>query len=158
MRRTGFWRRLEAYLIDVVPIVLGTATVFYLFLGFGQTWQAHRAEPGNLQAHAQFLVERNRIRDSAFLVWLIYCTLMEASASQGTLGKRVARIRVVGPDGRRLTLARSLRRNLAKLVSYLPCGLGFLWVAFSKDKRGWHDVIAKTEVVEDDLARREVAG
>jgi uncharacterized RDD family membrane protein YckC len=158
MSHAGFWRRLGAYAIDVVPIVVLTAMMFYLFVGFDQTWQAYRAESRNLQARTQFLAERNQIRDSAFLIWLIYSTLMEASALQGAFGKRIMRIRVVGPEGGRLTLARAVGRNLAKLLSYLPLGLGFLWVAFSKQKRGWHDLIAKTDVVRIQAERNEMAG
>jgi len=156
MTRAGFWRRLGAYGIDTVPIVFLIATAFYLFLGFDQTWRAYRAEPHNLQAHALFLAERNRIRDSAFLVWLIYSTVMEASAFQGTVGKRVMHILVVGSDGGRLTLRRSVGRNLAKLLSYVPFCLGFVWVAFSKQKRGWHDMIARTDVIRS--PRKSVAG
>ncbi len=158
MRHAGFWRRLGAYTLDIVPILLLTAMVFYLFLGFDQTWRAYRAETRSLEARTQFLVERSQIRDSVFLVWLLYSTAMEASALQGTLGKRAARIRVVGPDGERLTLARSIGRNLAKLLSYLPPGLGFLWVAFSKQKRGWHDLVAGTDVVRSEPDRKGMAG
>lgn len=147
LRQAGFWRRVAAYTIDVVPIVLLTGAAFYLFLGFDETWSAYRAEPRSLEVRAQFLTERNWIRDSAFLVWLVYSVLLEASPLQGTLGKAALRLRVVGPDGGRLTLARSVGRNLAKLLSYLPLGLGFLWAAFSKDKRAWHDILAKTLVV-----------
>jgi uncharacterized RDD family membrane protein YckC len=154
MSNAGFWRRLGAYTIDIVPIVLVIAAVFYVFLGFDRVLQTYTTEPGNLEARIKFLTERNKIRDSAFLVWLIYSTLMEASALQGTLGKRVLRIRVVGPDGGRLALGRSLARNLAKLLSYLPCALGFLWVAFSKKKHAWHDMIAKTSVVLGSPERR----
>ena len=35
----GCWLRIGAYLIDVVPITLLTAAVFYLFLGFDETIQ-----------------------------------------------------------------------------------------------------------------------
>lgn len=131
----------------MVPIVLLTGALFYLFLGFDQTWKAYRAEPHNLEVRAEFLRQRNSIRDSAFLVWLIYCTLMEASPLQGTLGKVAVGLRVVGPDGGRLSVARSVGRNAAKVLSYLPLGLGFLWVAFSKEKHAWHDMLAKTSVV-----------
>jgi uncharacterized RDD family membrane protein YckC len=147
MRHAGFRRRTSAYSIDVIPIVLITGSMFYVFLGFDQTWAAYRAEPRNLEVRAQFLVERNWIRDSAFLVWPVYSAFMEASVLQGTLGKAAMRLRVVGPDGGRLTLARSVGRNLAKLLSYLPLCLGFLWVAFSKEKSTWHDKLAKTSVV-----------
>lgn len=147
MQPAGFWRRLGAYLIDVIPITLLTALPFYLLLGFDQTWKAYLADPHDLEAKAQFLSERNVIRDTAFLLWLIYSTIMEGSAYQGTFGKQLAGIRVVGPEGQRLTLGRAVSRNLAKLLSYLPLGLGFLWVGFSKHKHAWHDMIAKTDVI-----------
>src|SRR4030095_17018479 len=123
MRPAGFWRRGGAYLIYVIPIVLLTAFPFYLCMGFDRTWQAYREQPRNLQVRVQFLAERNQIRDSAFLLWVVYSTAMEASALQGTFGKRLAGLRVVGPDGGRLTLGRAVGRNLAMVLSYLPLGL-----------------------------------
>lgn len=133
--------------MDVVPIVLLVGAAFYLFLGFDETWEAYRAEPRSLEVRVRFLAERNAIRDSAFVVWLIYSALMEASPLQGTLGKAAVRLRVVGPDGGRLTLGRSVARNLAKFLSYLPLGLGFLWAAVSRQGRAWHDMLSKTLVV-----------
>ncbi len=147
MRLAGFWARSGAYLIDVIPIVVLTGAVFYLFLGFNETLDAYFADSGNLEVRAQFLRERNWIRDSAFLVWLAYSVIMEASPLQGTFGKVVMRLRVVGPDGERLTLGRSAWRNFLKILSYIPLGLGFLWVAISKEKRAWHDTLAKTRVI-----------
>lgn len=149
MSHAGFGQRLNAFLIDIIPIMLLTAAVFYLFLGFDRTWQVYRADPGNDQARVTFLAERNLIRDSSFLIWIVYAAVMEASAIQGTFGKRAMRIRVVDRDGNRLTLAQSIWRNVAKIASYVPLSLGFLWVALSKQKRGWHDIMAKTDVVQN---------
>jgi len=151
IRHAGFWRRLAAYLVDVLPIVLLVAVVFYVYFGFDETWRAYRSQPNDPEALARFLAERNMIRNLSFLLWIVYSTIMEASPLQGTLGKFALRMRVVGRDGKRLTLARSAGRNFSKIVSYLPLCLGFLWVAFSKEKHGWHDMIAKTLVVRCDL-------
>ena len=71
---------------------------------------------------------------------------MEASPVRGTFGKWLFGIQVADSEGRKLTIARSIGRNLAKLLSYLPLCLGFLWVVFTKRKQGWHDLIARTYV------------
>jgi uncharacterized RDD family membrane protein YckC len=158
MSPAGFWRRLAAYLLDVVPITFLVALPFYLWFGFDQTLQAYQADSGDHEARWQFLRERNRIRDVAFLVWIVYSTVLEASPLQGTLGKRAFALRVVGPDGRRLTLRRSLGRNLGKLLSYFTLGLGFLAMLWSKRWRAWHDTIARTDVVRAAPAPRPTAG
>ncbi|MGA7985503.1 MAG: RDD family protein [Burkholderiales bacterium] len=41
-------------------------------------------------------------------------------------------------------------RFLGYFVSIVPLGLGFLWIAFDRKKRGWHDLIAGTVVVYED--------
>ena len=38
-------------------------------------------------------------------------------------------------------------RALACFLSLIVIGLGFLWIAFDPEKRGWHDKIAGTVVV-----------
>ena len=38
-------------------ITLAVGTVFYLFLGFDETWRAYGAAPRNGPEHVQFLIE-----------------------------------------------------------------------------------------------------
>jgi len=149
----GVWRRLAAYTIDIIPISVGLAALFYFFFGFDHTLEAYFSESRSTEDRAQFLIERNRIRDLAFFAWLVYSTIMEASALQGTLGKRAMGIRVVDASGGRITLSRSARRNLAKLTDYLSLGIGFFWAAFSKQKRTWHDMLSATAVVQGEPER-----
>lgn len=143
----GFGARLLAYLIDVLPITLAIAAFYYLFLGFDETFQRYSTARGDINARIEFLAQRNQIRDLSFLVYIIYCALLEGSAMQGTFGKRLLGLRVTDYNGERLSLARSFGRNFAKIISYIPLGLGFIWALWSKKKRGWHDMIAKTLVI-----------
>ena len=145
MEYAGFSRRLGAYLLDVIPITLLTAGFLYIFLGFDQTVHAY-LEERTLEKRIQFLAERNQIRDLSFVIWLLYSMLLEGTPLQGTIGKVICGIQVVDESGNRLTMARSIGRNLAKLLSYLPCGVGFLWAAFGSKKQAWHDKIARTYV------------
>ncbi len=144
----GLGLRVVAYLIDVIPITLLLAAVFYVFLGFDETVQRYfNREPDDLDARLAFLTQRNQIRDLSFLVYILYCAVLEGSALQGTIGKRLLGLRVTDSQGRHLTVGKAFARNSAKIISYLPCALGFLWALWSKQKRGWHDMIARTLVV-----------
>lgn len=153
MRFAGFWRRLVAYFIDMLPIVAMVGLVFYYFLGFDQTVAAYRrGGTADLEARGEFLIERNRIRNVALLVWIAYGCVMDASRFQGTLGKRLLGIRVVDESGAHLSFRKACHRNVAKTLSALPLGLGFLWAAWSKTKQAWHDTIAGCYVVKSNRA------
>jgi uncharacterized RDD family membrane protein YckC len=43
--------------------------------------------------------------------------------------------------------AQNIIRYLGYFISFLPLGLGFLWIAFDKRKQGWHDKLAGTVVI-----------
>ena len=58
------------------------------------------------------------------------------------LGLKVARI-----DGQPLTLTVALVRALAGAFSVMVFFLGILWIAWDRDKQGWHDRIAGTVVL-----------
>jgi uncharacterized RDD family membrane protein YckC len=146
MHYAGFWRRLAAYLLDVVIIVLVVAGVFSVFFGFDETLRLY-LEDRSPTNRLRFLAERNQIRDVSFLVWLIYSMVLEGSPLCGTLGKYLCGIKVVDRHGYPISEARSVGRNAAKLLSYIPLCLGFIWAAFSKEKQAWHDKIAETFVV-----------
>lgn len=73
---------------------------------------------------------------------------MECSEKQATLGKQLLGIIVVNSEGQRMSFDESLKRNASKVLSGLILGLGFIWILISNKKQGWHDLIAKTFVVD----------
>jgi uncharacterized RDD family membrane protein YckC len=65
-----------------------------------------------------------------------------------TLGKRLLGIRVVGRDGRYISLPRSfVREVIGKWISGVFFSLGYLWALWDQDKQAWHDKLASTYVV-----------
>jgi uncharacterized RDD family membrane protein YckC len=147
MIHAGFWRRFAAYWIDALPIFLATGLVFYFFLGFDETVRTYLHGPKDIESRRLFLAERNHIRNLSLTLWMIYSVLMDASPLQGTLGKRLMGMRVVDETGGRLSFARSLARNLGKILSAVPLFLGFMWIGWSQTKQGWHDKMSHCFVV-----------
>lgn len=113
----GFFRRFLAFLIDIIPIVIITAFVAYL-VGFKDVLDMYLRDINNIEYRAVFLSWRNFIRDISFLVYCIYCCVLEATTLEGTLGKLVLKIKVIKKDGTKITLLDSIKRNLFKIVSY----------------------------------------
>ncbi len=151
MNYAGFWKRFGAYLIDVLPIVIVVFLMYYFFMGFDENIHTYmNRKPDEMQKKIDFYAQRNQIRDLSFLIWIIYSTFLESSVLQGTLGKKVMGLKVIDIHGNKITLLKSIVRNLSKIISYLPVSLGFIWAAFSKEKKAWHDSIAKTYVVIED--------
>jgi uncharacterized RDD family membrane protein YckC len=64
-----------------------------------------------------------------------------------TVGGIVLNLRVVRYDGKPMNFAVALVRALSAAFSIVVFFLGFLWIAWSQDKQGWHDKIAGTVVV-----------
>jgi uncharacterized RDD family membrane protein YckC len=64
-----------------------------------------------------------------------------------TVGGVVLKLKVVRLDGQPITFPVALVRGLAGAFSTVVLFLGILWIAWDKDKQGWHDKIAGTVVV-----------
>src|SRR5688572_4402471 len=64
------------------------------------------------------------------LVGLLYWPVMHASGLQGTFGKAIVGVRVTRLDARRISILRSVWRELAKLFSGAVLMLGYLMAAF----------------------------
>ena len=64
-----------------------------------------------------------------------------------TLGMRAWRARVTGVDGNRISYRQASVRFFLALVSWAPIGLGYLWSAFDREKRTWHDIGSGTRLV-----------
>ncbi|MDP6821807.1 MAG: RDD family protein [Dehalococcoidia bacterium] len=71
------------------------------------------------------------------------------TATRGrTIGKSALGLRVVSEDGTKPGLDQALiRETIGKLVSTVVFYIGFIWAAFSREGKTWHDVLAGTRVV-----------
>jgi uncharacterized RDD family membrane protein YckC/type II secretory pathway pseudopilin PulG len=144
----GFWARWAALFID--SIVLGIITIIgaiaFAVLGF-----AGGQEDGALIAGVAgyYII-------SIVGSWL-YFALMESSSYQGTLGKRAVGAMVTDEAGQRISFGRATGRFFGKILSQLTLGIGFLMAAFTAQKRGLHDFVAGTLVVNRDPSRSSVA-
>jgi len=130
----GFWVRLIALMIDY-------AVVFVILIG-ALASLATMAAPAGLE------------RPIEFAAWLVatflpffYWPLLESSHWQATVGKRVMGLQVTDAEGQRLSFVHALLRMLAKIVSSIPLGAGYLLAAFTARKQALHDIIARTLVV-----------
>ncbi len=147
-RYAGFWIRLLASLIDVVLI---TAILFpLLFAIYGTAYfqvdamqsalSGETFEPGPIiRGPADFLITYVVPALAAIIFWRY---------KSATPGKMLFSIRIVDAlTGDAPSFAQCIIRYFAYLVSMLPLGLGFLWIAFDKRKQAWHDKLAGTIVV-----------
>lgn len=64
-----------------------------------------------------------------------------------TLGMRSWRLRVIRNDGHPLGWGDALKRLVAALLSWLPLGLGYLWILVDRDRLAWHDRLSGTRLV-----------
>lgn len=152
MSYASCWQRLAAYLLDVIPIVLIIAGLFYTCFGFDETLRRYFEKgPRDIEARSAFLHQRNTIRGLSLVAYLLYAAVMHASPLQGTFGKRLFAIRVVDWQGQRISFGRSMTRAFAILASVLPIFIGCLAAFWSPKKQAWHDRIAGTFVINDPL-------
>ena len=133
----GFWSRLVALVIDeiimIVAAVLCLIAIVVVITGqsFGVTFFV-----GIFLSFAILLA-----------VLMSYWIVFTAIWGQ-TLGKMALGIKVVNREGRPPGLWKAfLREVVGKILSGLPICMGYIWVAFDREKRGWHDHIAGTYVV-----------
>jgi uncharacterized RDD family membrane protein YckC len=82
-----------------------------------------------------------------FALAIAYFALFEASALQGSPGKRALRLRVTDLAGRRLGPGRALARQLFKCLDIASSGVTYLIAGFTERRQGLHDILAGTLVV-----------
>lgn len=64
-----------------------------------------------------------------------------------TIGGVLLNLKVVRLDGKPVTFPVALVRALAGAFSVIVFCLGFLWIAWDREKQAWHDKIVGTVVV-----------
>jgi uncharacterized RDD family membrane protein YckC len=159
----GFWIRLVAFLLDLVPLLIVSLIVVLpaineMFAAFRDIPLPPRGTPidsPEYQAWQLALQQRMSATMTQFypawgalqLLQIAYYvgfwTWRGQTPAMMLLGLRVARESDGAPPG----LARSILRFIGYIISEIPLFLGFIWVAFDSRKQGWHDKIAGTVVV-----------
>jgi len=143
VRYAGFFVRVGAFLVDgAVLAVFGfpLAAAGYLGVRAGSVVLGHTAPLELDESLATLLVS------AWFAMAIVYFTVLHRSYGQ-TIGKSLLGLEVRTLDLGRIGLTRALVRTLGYAVSSSFLGFGFLLVALTPRKRGWHDLLARTCVV-----------
>jgi len=146
LRYGGFFRRLGAFVIDGVTIFLFAALMAVMALiGYKV----------GLAAHGRSVSWDNAPPLIVFLTigWgllaTVYFVLFHGMEGQ-TIGKWLCGLRVVDSDQQTISYRRAWLRWIASFgFGCATLGLSFLWILWSPEKRGWHDVAARTWVIRD---------
>lgn len=139
----GFWLRAIAYAIDSVLLaaVVGIAIVGPMMSHAGistdNPWILFTG------TSRQILAINLAVTMASWLYWAV----LESSAWQATVGKKMMGLYVTDLQGRRISLARASGRYFGKTLSALTLLVGFAMAGFTEKKQALHDVIAGCLVV-----------
>jgi uncharacterized RDD family membrane protein YckC len=142
--RGGFWRRLWAFEIDLLLLLLLVG--IFVVAGFLTAELGAGYRGMSLLKQARLIAPL--ILPMAVVLWIVYFSFFHAAWGQ-TIGKMIFRVRVVQKTGQPVPFPQALLRTFAYLISALPVFLGFIWVGFTSSKRSWHDLISGTIVVRE---------
>ena len=133
MQNTSLLRRFAAILYDtlLVGALLFLATIPFIALRGG--------EPVEIGDNAVYRIVLAVVVYGFFVgFWVRACR---------TLGMQSWGLQLQTEDDKKPTFATASLRFFAALLSWAPCGLGFLWQLWDKDKLTWHDRISGTRIV-----------
>lgn len=143
MRYAGFWIRFVARVID--SLLLGVVSlVVQIPLTLIMAMPRAGVDPrANLPAMLAFA----GIATLANLGIAVSYEAYFLSTRGATLGKMVFGLKVVRPDGSRITAARAVGRYFAYFVSGAILLIGYIMAGFDEEKRALHDRICDTRVI-----------
>ncbi|QOP45359.1 RDD family protein [Sulfurimonas paralvinellae] len=159
VRYAGFWIRFIASFLDTLFLALPVGIVIY-FLSDGNWFDLTQyqqniqlAMSGNPHALDQ-QPKTSFTWELIFEISVLVVTIIFWDNWRGaTPGKKIVHIKIV--DAKTLqdiSNKQAITRSLGYIPSTLLFGLGFLMVAFRKDKRSLHDLLAGTAVIYDEDA------
>jgi uncharacterized RDD family membrane protein YckC len=141
----GFWRRLVGALIDL-GIILPVALVLTLIAGK----LTGVRPPDGLDIWLLLLDNEPALAmglGMAIAVAAVYALVFQILRGR-TLGMKVMKLRVIDVYGDPPSPGRCVVRTLGYLAGLATIFLGFIWIGFDGEKRGLHDWIAGTYVIQ----------
>lgn len=143
-RPASNFKRVVAYMIDVIPIQFGLYFISKAFFGVSPIADfLARPDAAAASIKAKLLIDAGTLG-----IWILYCIVGELSPWRGTFGKKMMDISVRPVTGSRLTIRQVLGRNAAKILSAIPFYLGFLAAFVVYGNRTWHDSLSGTAVTD----------
>ena len=134
LKYVGFWMRLLATVIDIVILYAIILPLLISIYGWG-----YFESEESIQGLMDFLIKCVFPAAAAILLWIY---------KSATPGKMIISAKIMDANtGHSPSCVQSVIRYCAYLVSTVPLGLGFIWIAFDERKQSWHDKISKTVVV-----------
>jgi len=130
----GFWKRLGATLIDV--LIFGLVSFPLLYAVYGEDiFEPDRMVLGHFDFFLSYIAPA--------VVTIAFWRYGKATPGKMAISAIIVDARTGGP----VPLRRLIGRYFAYVLSALPLGLGFIWIAFDRRKQGWHDKLANTVVI-----------
>lgn len=140
--KAGFWSRMAAWVADLAclflfTIALALVVLTTIYLG-GKMGGEINDQVLALAWYASAAV--------VTLSGLVYFTIFVGWCGQ-TPGKMLFRLKVIRVDDQEMTYGTAWLRSLCWILSLLLFGIGLLMIAFTRQKRGLHDILAGTYVI-----------
>jgi uncharacterized RDD family membrane protein YckC len=137
----GFWRRVVAKLVDGIILMVVNLFIGVILGGmFGAT--------GQLQAGAmQGFVILQVILQVIYLAIGISYEIFFMRKFDATPGKLALGMKVLRPDGAKLSIGRIIGRYFAHIIDGLTLCIGYIMAGFDEEKRTLHDRICDTRVI-----------
>ena len=139
----GFWIRFVAKIID--GLILGIAQGIFIVPLYIFMFRSVTSAPGP-DALATFATANIFINLVSVAMGAAYTTFF-IGKYQATPGKMAFSLKVVAPDGGKITYMRALGRHFAEMVSAFILAIGYIMAGFDSQKRSLHDRICATRVI-----------
>ncbi len=128
-KKTSFWLRLIAFIIDSVIVLTPVFVIGMIIIAF---------------THFSILLPLLLAIDAFYNVFF-------DTHGGSTIGKRLLRMRVVNRDYQKVNLKTALlRETIGKYLCWITFSIGFLLILARKDRKGLLDIVAGTFVVSTD--------
>ena len=137
----GFWIRVGAKIIDII-IIWALGFVVSLLGGFFIAG----SPPSGSQIPIRFISGNIFITILSWVIQIGYPTYFLGKYS-ATLGKMACGLKVVRPEGEKISYARACGRTFAEGISSAILCIGYILVAFDEERRALHDRICDTRVI-----------
>ena len=161
IKYAGFWIRFLASILDTIFLALPIAVVIY-FLSDGH-WFDFAQYQHNVQmamsanAHALDSQPKTSLEwELIFEISVLLVTMLFWKKWRGaTPGKKFLRVKIVDAKSfQDIDNKQAITRSLGYIASTFAFLIGFLMVAFRRDKRSLHDLLAGTCVIYEETNPR----
>ncbi len=138
-RNATFIKRVYSFLIDILLVII-INTILIILVSMAVLFFNNVVDINSYELLSKIIFY------CSIISYMTYFSVLDSNLTRGSIGKRFLKITLVGKNGERINLLKSIIRSIIKYISVFSI-IGVIPIFITRNRQALHDILLNTFVI-----------